>query len=441
MAWATAATDQSSVAVWTQDYIHRDMLIPLAYNVPQITMCDAVPLPEKGMVLQKNILVEQTEMTALSEVTTIAENDDEGAQEITFGKRSYTMDKYGKAHPITDLAEYNTLGDLADASSRALTSVAARTLNSLFYDAIAAQKGLMWFRQDANTAAQKQGLLVDAGGSTTTIVCDELTEADDFWNNAQVMFTSGKLTGQGFAVSDFVASTDTLTVATMPIAPATGDTFNICTLGDDVSAVDKLVTTDVPTLEEILMTATRARVYGAASASQAGGLRVEYDAAGVRREISPSIASGVVFLHDFLLAELIKSMSDTAQAASQVLWQSDEGFTRLVGGGLRRMGNMLFVPVNHHKRASTTTGSLSNTAGNAWPILIMFKGCALVTTLKQNRGNRQGLVVRSKIPAANDMAILYDSIKMRNEAYVINAYGAQNGLHGAVHWASTALAA
>lgn len=440
MAWATTGTDQTSVAVWTQDYIWRDMLIPLAYNVPQITMCESVPLPDKGMVLQKNILVEQSEMDTLSEVTTIAENDDEGAQEITFGKRTYTMDKLGKAHNITDLAEYNTLGDLADASSRALTSVSARTLNSLFYDNLAAQKGLMWFRQDGNTAAQKQGLLVDSA-TTTTIVCDELTEADDFWNNAQVIFTSGKLTGQGFAVSDFVAATDTLTVATMPVAPAASDTFNICTLGDDVGTADKLAVTDVPTLSALLMTATRCRVYGAATASQSGGLRVEYDAAGVRREVSPSVAGGVVFLHDFLLQELLNGMSDTAVAASQVLWQSDEGFSRIVGGGLRRLGNMLFVPVNHHKRASVTTGALSNTAGVAWPAMIMFKGCALVTTLKQNRGNRQGLVVRSKIPAANDMAILYDSIKMRNEAYVINAYGAANGLHGAVHWASTALAA
>jgi hypothetical protein len=438
MAWTSTGTDASSVANYTETYIWRESLIPLAYRVPQVMLLDPEPLPTPGVTLRKNIVVEQTEMATLSEVTTIAENDDEGAQEITFGKREYSITKLGKAHNITDLSMYSTLGDLAQDSSNLLKSVGARTLSSRFYDNLAAQKGLRWWRQDRNSTAQKQGLLVDSA-TTTTIVCDELTEANDFWNNAQVIFTKGKLTGQGFAVSDFDAATDTLTVATMPETPAANDTFDICTLGDDVSTVDKVASTDTVTLKDILLLATYCRTYGAASEMRGGGLQVQYDPAGIRREISPSVANGVVFCHDFLMQDLFDSMSDTALAASQALWQSDEGFSTIVGGGLRRLGGLLFVPINYHKRANTSTGALANAAGDAWPVVVMFKGCGLVTSLKDNKGDRHGLVVNSKIPQKNDIANLYDSIKMRNEMYLYNAYGAKNGLHGGVLWCGTQL--
>lgn len=439
--WAASGTDSASVANWTQTYIWRQALIPLAYRVPQVTMLETRALPAPGVSLQINVAVEQSEMASLSEVTTIAENEAEGLAEILYGKRTYTIAKKGKAHVITDLSGYSSLGDLALDSSNLLKSVGARTLSSLFYDAMAKAAGLRWLRQDGNTAAQKQQLTVDVNSTATSLLCDELTEADDFWNNGQVLFTSGKLTGQAFEVTDFANTLGNLTVATMPVVPDAGDKFDICTLGDDVSTVDKVSNTDILSLPKILLAATYCRAYGAASETQGGGLQLQYDAAGIRREVSPSVANGVVFLHDFLLQGMLDGMSDVAQAASQVLWQSDEGYATLVGGGLRRMGGLLFVPVNYHKRASVTDGTLSNTTGVAWPTVIMFKDCGLVTTLKDNKGDNHGLVVRSKVPAPNDIANNFDSIKMRNEMYMYNAFGVKNSLHGAVLWSGTQLAA
>jgi len=198
MAWTTEITDRDSVANWTQAYIWRETLIPLAYRVPQITLMDSHKLPAPGHELQVNNAVEQSEMVSLAsyEVTTIATNDTLGVEEIEFGKRTYDIVKRGKSHNITDLSMYDTLGDLAADSSNLLKSVGARTLASLFYDACAANAGgFQWFRQDRDSTTQKIGLTVDSA-TTTTVVCDELTEADDFWNTAQVQFTSGKLTGQ-----------------------------------------------------------------------------------------------------------------------------------------------------------------------------------------------------------------------------------------------------
>jgi len=50
-------------------------------------------------------------------------------------------------------------------------------------------------------------------GSTTTLVDTALTEADDYWNGYILKFTSGSNNGLEAIVTDFVASTDTLTFA------------------------------------------------------------------------------------------------------------------------------------------------------------------------------------------------------------------------------------
>ena len=65
----------------------------------------------------------------------------------------------------------------------------------------------------------RSGLIADAGGSTTTLLDAALTEAADYWNGALLILTLGTLAGQFRAVSDFVATSDTLTVIT-PLSAA-----------------------------------------------------------------------------------------------------------------------------------------------------------------------------------------------------------------------------
>lgn len=440
MAIAGVATDSDSISLRVQNDIYLQSIIPLAYSTPQVMLLDNEPLRKRGKTMQRQFLTEQAEYATASEVTTIAENDTDGVEEITYAERTYTVSKKVKSHIITDLAKYHDLGDLTDDSGAALRSAAARTINSLVYDALlAAAGGLMWFREDSQVTEQKAGLTVDSA-TTTTIVDAVLTEADTFWVGAQVAFTSGKLAGQTFDVTTFTASSDTLTVTTMPVAPEAGDEYRLCTPGETGnSTADPLDTTDTPTYRKILNTAARCRVYGAASPMAAQGGGFTYDRAGIRRVVSPSIANGVIFLHEFLMEEIMTSLADDAVAANQVLWQSDEGFSRIVGGGLKRLGGMLWIPINHHKRRSVANGTLSNSAGDLWPVLVMFKGCGLSTRLRDAPGDRLGLVYNTKIPARNDIANKYDSIKMINESYMHNAFGGKNSLHGAVHWASTAL--
>src|SRR3990172_1557128 len=69
----------------------------------------------------------------------------------------------------------------------------------------------------ADAATELRGALAtgtsDAGGSTTTMVDAARTEADDVWNGAWILFTSGAVSGQCRLIVEFVASTDTITFA------------------------------------------------------------------------------------------------------------------------------------------------------------------------------------------------------------------------------------
>jgi len=64
-------------------------------------------------------------------------------------------------------------------------------------------------------------------GSTITLVDAALTEIDDYWNGFKITFTSGTNNGLVGVVTDFVATTDTLTVTTFPGAIGAGDTYNL----------------------------------------------------------------------------------------------------------------------------------------------------------------------------------------------------------------------
>lgn len=72
----------------------------------------------------------------------------------------------------------------------------------------------------------------DAGGSTTTMVDAARTEADDVWNGAWILFTSGAVANQTRLITNFDAVTDTTTFA--PAATASigaGITYEILPAG------------------------------------------------------------------------------------------------------------------------------------------------------------------------------------------------------------------
>lgn len=68
---------------------------------------------------------------------------------------------------------------------------------------------------------------VTGTSTSTTIVDSGLTQSNDFWNGRVVIFLTGSLTLQATRITDFDASTDTLTVDALTTAPSASDTYII----------------------------------------------------------------------------------------------------------------------------------------------------------------------------------------------------------------------
>jgi len=84
----------------------------------------------------------------------------------------------------------------------------------------------------ASTETESTGTTgtADAGGSTTTMVDDALTEAEDYWVGYYLEFTSGSNIGEERIVIGFAAGTDTITVASaFTNAVAAGDNYSLHT--------------------------------------------------------------------------------------------------------------------------------------------------------------------------------------------------------------------
>jgi len=74
-----------------------------------------------------------------------------------------------------------------------------------------------------NTIAKRTGTA--DSGTTTTTVDTERTEANDYWNNGYIKFTSGNNIGQTRRVTNFDNNTDTMTHEAFGTAVQTGDTY------------------------------------------------------------------------------------------------------------------------------------------------------------------------------------------------------------------------
>ncbi len=83
------------------------------------------------------------------------------------------------------------------------------------------------------------------GGTKSTIVDTALTEADDFWNGAMLLFSGDTptvaLRGHTAHIKDFVAATDTLTISKeLPAVVATGDKYTLI-LGGNFRSTKELL--------------------------------------------------------------------------------------------------------------------------------------------------------------------------------------------------------
>lgn len=151
---------------------------------------------------------------------------------------------YQDAFGIDDGVDWNSLL-LNEEFQKLIGNQAARSLNQTFHNIIGTQ-GLR-HRADADATYEVASTTTSAG-STTTLVDTVLTQADDFWGGGGTGNTIGYLTitspespnfDETRNVTDFVAVSDTATVAAFPLATGSGTNYRIVSSAT-IAASDKL---------------------------------------------------------------------------------------------------------------------------------------------------------------------------------------------------------
>lgn len=86
-----------------------------------------------------------------------------------------------------------------------------------------------YLRLIKQTVSVTESAVDDAGAAaTTTVFNTDLTEADDFWNDALIVFTSGSLAGQSKPILDFANTNGAITLdEALSSAPSDNDEFVI----------------------------------------------------------------------------------------------------------------------------------------------------------------------------------------------------------------------
>ena len=148
-----------------------------------------------------------------------------------------TVAQYGDVVEISEMASKTAIDVGVKEKVNIVAQQAGETMNALINEVIG--KGFLRTRADGDSTYQYEGT-VTTEGTKTTLICSGLTQIDDFWNGAYVTFTDpqDKNYGVTVKVTDFVASTDTATVETLPFKTVVGAKFRIVsgygTLATDV---------------------------------------------------------------------------------------------------------------------------------------------------------------------------------------------------------------
>ena len=136
-----------------------------------------------------------------------------------------TVAKYANSIRLTEEIQLFSYCEPLDNAVQLLGVNMGESINYQYRKAMAL--GLYPMRVDNSSTYGFSGVVTTAP-STTTITAALLVQADDFWNDAVIIFTSGQNAGYAGLVSDFVASTDTVTFApALKDACAVGDSFRI----------------------------------------------------------------------------------------------------------------------------------------------------------------------------------------------------------------------
>jgi len=169
-----------------------------------------LPLNEGKTVNFTRFLPLATRTTALTETTTggIGAGSGKTMKSMTVAA---TVAPYGDFTEVTELLRLGSIDKNMKAKVEILGMQAAETIDELMM--LEYGDNCQRCRNDADATYQLD-TVTSAAGTTTTMVCDALTETNDFWNGGYVTISdrTNSAYGETRAITDFDSASDTLTV-------------------------------------------------------------------------------------------------------------------------------------------------------------------------------------------------------------------------------------
>ena len=427
-------------------HIYKQAINAIGYNVPLNEAAKVWQLPVSGDILRIPRSDEAAEMSTAGKNTRydLTQTAAESTSVIEYDE--YTINEWIEYTEILKWAEFRTALDVAKIMGNRLIGAAARTMNTESYNALVDQDGLQMLRVDGETnsgatdLAAVEAAVILAGSPSLTASNSDAAQINDYWNNGQIVFTSGSARGLSRAVTDFVQSSGVITYDTLPTGltvPSSGDTAFLFVLGNGISnGPTDLDSTDTITLAQLYRARERCLRFGAGALGMEGD---QLDVTGITRKRDGHIRQGLIFMPTQIVHELQVTLAGNAAAQDSAYFQTSEGFRRAVGGVVLNIGGLMVIPVNHFRRMAISNGALSSSTGAGFPSVVLYPNAFGCTTLKDNRGSRQGLTIVAKKISPKSDAYMFGSVKWRGEADLINAYFCPNSLHGCTMWSGTGL--
>jgi len=215
------ATTTSTLTQLMKTYYDRKLL---DFAEP-VMVADKLADHSRDIPQKEGKTVNFTRYIALAKITAAtAEGANPDAVEMEAFEFEKTTAKYSNTIQLNDTLILTAYDDVTEAAVMLCGTNMGESINYQYRKAMAL--GFYPMRVDNSTTYAKS----DAVDTTadTTYCNSSLTEADNFWNDGVIIFTSGQCAGYAGLISDFVQSSGVVTFApALKDAPGDTDTFRI----------------------------------------------------------------------------------------------------------------------------------------------------------------------------------------------------------------------
>lgn len=221
----TTATLTSTLTAMMKTYYDRKLL-ELAEPV---MVADKLADHSRDIPQKEGKVIMFTRYVALDKITgATAEGANPAVLEMEAFNFEKTVAKYSSSISLSETLSLTAWDDVLEGAVELSGVQMGESINYRYRLAMA--KGFYPMRVDNSTVYAKTGLVTTS--TSTTVICDatNLTQADHFWTDGVIIFTSGQNKGSAHRVTVFATSGDTVT-----FTPAlkekcdTNDTFRIVT--------------------------------------------------------------------------------------------------------------------------------------------------------------------------------------------------------------------